>query len=88
MVDILDGGGVYRREHILGLVDKFIKQSRVVNVPQIEEIRAIRGADGEDYINLNDLAVMMEMVQYLFPSLSTFLFVKAIINDLKTARRC
>jgi len=87
--NILDGGGVYKRDHILGIeldptrinVDEFV-------VPQIEEIRLIRGADGEDYVNVNDLYTMMKiMACKLFPSLSVMLFIKAVIHEFIPARR-
>lgn len=81
----LDGSGVYNREHILGLE---VDPTRIcvddVDVPQIEEIRLIRGADGEDYVNVNDLHSMMRYLVFkLFPSLSSVLLVKRVINELK-----
>ena len=59
-----------------------------IHVPQIEEIRLIRGADGEDYVNVNDLYTMMKiMACKLFPSLSVMLFIKAVIHEFIPARR-
>lgn len=69
-----------------------LKQARKnvgdVIVPQIEEIRLIRGFDGEDYVNINDLYTMMKIIAYrLFPSLSVLLFIKAVIYEFIPPRR-
>jgi len=84
--NILDGSGIYRQDAILGPFEEGWDGKNVV-IPHIEEIRAIKGADGEDYINLNDLSVMMHMEKFRFASISVFLFVKTIIEELITARR-
>ena len=79
----LDGSGVYRHDAILGPFDKPADTSEVF-VPQIEEIRLIRGPGGEDYVNVNDLGKMMKILAYkFFSSLSSFLLIKAVINNLK-----
>lgn len=87
-MDYTDGSGIYKRDSVLGPFDEPTPKKKVI-VPQIEEIKAIRGADGEDYININDLGVMMDMMKFEpgFASLSVFLFVKTIIKQLITARR-
>lgn len=59
-----------------------------VIVPRIEDIRLIRGFDGEDYVNINDLYTIMKIIAYrLFPSLSVILFVKAVIHEFLPPRR-
>jgi len=69
-----------------------LKQARKnvddVIVPRIEDIRLIRGFDGEDYVNINDLYTIMKIIAYrLFPSLSVILFVKAVIHEFLPPRR-
>lgn len=53
-------------------------------VPQIEEIRALIGPDGEAYINLDDLSAMMRQLggktKYL--TMSTQVFIKEVIFNL------
>lgn len=89
MPETLDGGGIYKRDHILGIeLDPTRIKVDEVDVPQIEEIRLIRGVDGEDYVNVNDLYTMMKILAYqLFPSLSVLLFVKAVIHEFIPPRR-
>jgi hypothetical protein len=85
-----DGSGIYKRDSVLGPFDEPTpKTAKEVIVPQIEEIRAIRGADGEDYINLKDLTMMMNQERFrpMFMSLSVYSFTKHIIKQLLIARR-
>lgn len=60
-----------------------------VLVPQIEEIRMIRGEDGEDYINLSDMTKAMEVVAMDMPTptLSVLAFIRRFTIELITARR-
>ena len=57
---LTDGSGIYRQDAILGPFHED-KDGKEVFVPQIEEIRAIRGADGETYYNARDLTIAMRM---------------------------
>jgi len=76
-MDITDGSGIYRREAILGLVDEPVPNKELFT-PQIEEIRMIRGADGEDYINVKDMTMAMKQVAFKMPlpTLSVLAFIK------------
>jgi hypothetical protein len=82
---ITDGSGLYSQDHILGPFneDKDVVLKR--RVPQIEEIRMLRGADGEDYVNVKDLEKMMWRSKYIpyFTSLSVCMFIKFILKHLK-----
>jgi hypothetical protein len=81
----LDGAGIYSRDHILGIEHDVDFTTTKPRVPQIEEIRALRGFDGETYINLNDLSVMMRLLSHRprFCSASVFGFIKTIIHELR-----
>ena len=81
----LDGAGIYSRDHILGIEHDTPKSSTKTLVPQIEEIRALRGADGETYVNLNDLSVMMGILarRPRFCSMSVWGFIKQVIYELQ-----
>ena len=51
---------------------------------QIDEVRAIRGFDGETYVNVNDLAMAMKMVSYrTFPTLSVMNFINNMNYNLQ-----
>lgn len=82
---ITDGSGLYSQDHILGPFDEDKNVALKHRVPQIEEIRMLRGADGEDYVNLRDLEKMMWKAKYVphFTSLSVCMFIKFIIKHLK-----
>lgn len=84
----LDGSGVYRQDAILGPFDEDM-DSKEVFVPQIEEIRAVRGEDGETYINAKDMIIAMNQVAMTMPlpTLSVLRFIKIIVIELITARR-
>jgi hypothetical protein len=58
-------------------------------VPQIEEIRMIRGTDGEDYINVSDMTKAMKVVAMNMPTptLSVLAFIRKLTIELITARR-
>lgn len=81
----LDGSGVYRRDHILGIELDVEHSTRQPRVPQIEEIRAIIGYDGETYVNVNDLGIMMRILSFRprFASMSVFGFIKTVIRELQ-----
>lgn len=81
----LDGSGVYRRDHILGIEQDVELTKTKSPVPHIEEIRALRGYDGETYVNLNDLSVMMRILarRPRFCSISVMGFIKTIITELQ-----
>ena len=89
MANIVDGGGVYRQDAILGPFDEDRGELEEVVVPQIEEIRAIRGEDGEIYYNAKDLVIAMNQVamNMPLPTLSVLRFIRMIIIELITARR-
>lgn len=84
----LDGSGVYRQDAILGPLRED-RDSKEVFVPQIEEIRAVRGEDGETYINAKDMIIAMNQVAMTMPlpTLSVLRFIKIIVIELITARR-
>ncbi len=88
MSNIMDGSGVYCQDAILGPFNED-RDSKEVFVPQIEEIRAIRGYDGEDYINIKDLGIMMNQVamNMPLPTLSVLRFIRIVAIELITARR-
>lgn len=81
----LDGSGVYRHDHILGIEQDVELTKTKTLVPQIEEIRALRGFDGETYVNLNDLSAMMRQLSRKprFTSISVMGFIKTVINELQ-----
>ena len=62
-LDLLDGSGIYKRDAILGPFNEDRDVPTPV-APQIEEVRAIRGFDGEIYVNVNDLAIGMKKVAF------------------------
>ncbi len=66
-----------------------IIDGRGIFVPQIEEIRMIRGADGEDYINVSDMNIAMKQMAFNMPvpTLSVLSFIKRFTIELITARR-
>jgi len=88
MAKLIDGSGIYRQDAVLGPFYKD-KVSRKVFVPQIEEIRAILGEDGETYYNAKDLTIAMRQVAYNqpLPTLSVLEFIKQLTFELMTARR-
>jgi len=53
------------------------------------EIRAIIGEDGEEYINVKDLSVVMQkhVWEQAVPSIQVMAFVRRLIVNLITARR-
>lgn len=81
----LDGAGLYSRDRILGIEHDVPITKTKTPVPHIEEIRALRGHDGETYINLNDLSVMMRQLSRRprFCSISVMGFIKTVINELQ-----
>ncbi len=84
----LDGSGVYRQDAILGPFNED-RDSKEVFVPQIEEIRAVRGEDGETYINAKDMIIAMNQVAMTMPlpTLSVLRFIRIVVIELITARR-
>ena len=83
-----DGSGIYRQDAILGPFDKD-KVSGKVLVPQIEEIRMIRGKDDEDYLNVKDMTIAMTQVAFNMPlpTISVLEFIKRFTFEILTARR-
>ena len=88
MSNVIDGGGIYRQDAILGPFNED-KVSKDIFVPQIEEIRAIRGVDGETYYNAKDLTIAMTQVAFdmPLPTISVLEFIKRFTFELITARR-
>jgi len=58
-------------------------------VPQIEEIRAIIGENGEEYVNVKDMTMAMNQVAFNMPvpTLSVLSFIRRFTIELITARR-
>ena len=86
---ITDGSGIYRQDAILGIeVDKD-KTPAEIYAPHIEELRMIRGEDGEDYINVHDMTTAMKVVAMSMPlpTLSVLAFIKIFALEILTARR-
>ena len=83
-MDYLDGSGVYRHDAILGK-EMDTKHTTKTRAPQIEEVRAIIGEDGETYINAKDALLAMKKTAYLtFPTLSVFNFIRCFMITLIT----
>lgn len=80
----LDGSGLYNREYLLDIGEEHFKSEMKTFAPQIEEVRAIRGFDGETYVNVNDLAIAMRMVAFnTFPTLSVLNFINNMNYSLQ-----
>lgn len=84
----LNGSGIYSQDAIIGPFPESDNISKVL-VHQIDEIRAIRGEDGETYYNAKDLTVAMKQVAFsmTIPTLSVLSFIRRMTIELITARR-
>jgi len=80
----LDGAGIYRQDAILGPFPETEPKDKPL-APQIEEVRAIRGADGETYVNVNDLADGMKKIAFnsSCTSLSVLRFISIVNQHLQ-----
>ena len=81
----LDGGGIYRQDHILGIERDVPLRQREPLAPQIEEVRAIRYTDGETYVNVNDLAKGMKKIAFNTncTSMSVLRFINVVNQHLQ-----
>lgn len=82
----LDGAGLYNREYIKDIGEEHYESETETksHAPQIEEVRAIRGYDGETYVNVKDLEIAMLMVAFrTFPTLSILKFINTMNHNLQ-----